>query len=820
MNSQNFERENRMAKIKSIALSGFRGVRNSLEINLESSKSLLLYGDNGSGKSSISDAFEWFYKDKVEHLSKEEIGTKGIDALRNIFLPEDKAAVVELKFADSRYDASKKLYLKKAKLASESSNSTPDFSQYLNSSLAENLFLRYKDLLRFILATKAQKLEELSQIIGYSEVTKAKSALKKGVNELKKELKLRNFESQISIKQRLLVEQLGQTISNDAQYFSAIKELIAPIGLAVEVKDDKSLDAVLELIKKPEDKDAILNQASYERAIEALSNFGTLTGSILLSYDKFSVKYNAIVNDIEKLNRINLETLLAEGLTVLNKRIIEDDKCPLCLQNKDRETLIDELKRRVEELTLIKKDKDDSEEEQKTTLKLLQSAIAEIDIALKEKATLKAEHTETRKTIEQIKLSLSNSLDSLRKVSLRNRDELSAPNKFLIFDDVMLKKAITEFANEKANISAKGINDIRFTANSKISLTRQAYREMKDLKTEAEKYQKQMQSMELIFTNFIKKQKEGLTAFLKAISKDINELYLYMNEAEKVDEIELIPMGDEEDFEGITIQFKFHGEVVSPPDKYLSESHLNCLGICLFLSSVKTFNKINKFFILDDVISSFDRNHRGRFAHLLKEKFPDYQILLFTHEKDWFDYVANMVKGTNWLIKKTTWNFEQGASIEIPLITVQDRIEAKINKSDTSELGNLIRQYLERLLKEICFALEVKFKFLFNDKNEARMFNELFSELKAKLNERQCTIRTHVVLDRVASSAFLGNVTSHDNEFSEGIEDLKMFYRDVRELESLLRCNTCKKLISKRHYDDVKNQIRCSCGQLNYDWKK
>lgn len=36
-------------------------------------KIILLYGDNGTGKSSISDAVEWFFTDKVPHLSGSEI---------------------------------------------------------------------------------------------------------------------------------------------------------------------------------------------------------------------------------------------------------------------------------------------------------------------------------------------------------------------------------------------------------------------------------------------------------------------------------------------------------------------------------------------------------------------------------------------------------------------------------------------------------------------------------------------------------------------------------------------------------------------------
>jgi len=80
-------------KIKGFEISGFRGIRKHIGIEFDSSKSILIYGDNGSGKSSITDAFEWFYYDKIEHLSSEEIGTKGLPALRNIFLPDSDEIV-------------------------------------------------------------------------------------------------------------------------------------------------------------------------------------------------------------------------------------------------------------------------------------------------------------------------------------------------------------------------------------------------------------------------------------------------------------------------------------------------------------------------------------------------------------------------------------------------------------------------------------------------------------------------------------------------------------------------------------------------------
>jgi len=808
-----------MIKIKSVGLQGFRGARKTLNIKLDSANSLLLYGDNGTGKSSITDGIEWFYSDRVEHLSKEEIGTKGIDALRNIFLEEEEDAFVELLFTDSKFNSNKKLSLKKAKLVSEFSNKDNKFNDYINASLNENLFLRYKDLLRFIVFTKSQRLEEISSIIGYSDVTKTKSVLKKAAYDLKKELKIKDYEHQINVKQSLILEQLGQNIYNDEQYFKAIQDLVAPLKPKVEVKDDQSIETLLELIKKPEDKEAILVQESYAKAIGSLTNLKPLCENSFSSYKTYHTKYQSILKDVQKVKKINLEKLLSEGLSLLIKKVFEDDRCPLCLQDKNRDDLIDELRKRIEELSVFKKEKEELEEEQRTTIKYLQAALSEIGSLEKEKILSIDEHKGTSKEVNILKTSISSALDKFKMYSLTEQSIIIEPDKILNYDESKFNKILSTLTKKQKEIAAEKKEDIKYTINSKLALVKQAYKEIKSLQKESAVLSNQIHSTELIYQEFIKKQKKGLTSFLKAISQDINDLYLYMNTSEKVEEIELIPLGEEDEFVGITIQFKFHGAVVSPPDKYLSESHLNCLGICLFLSSIKAFNKVNKFFVLDDVISSFDKNHRGRFAQLLKEKFADYQILLFTHERDWFEYVANMVKGTNWIITKTIWDYENGASIEVPLYELKDRIGKKFSQSDTSELGNLIRRCLERMLKEICFNLEVKLKFMYNDRNENRMVHELLSELKATLKDKNCAIKDNVVFERLLASVYLGNVTSHHSSFTEGIEDLKMFYKDVIEIENLFLCNKCSKLISKKYFDNVKSKIRCSCDNLSYDWK-
>jgi len=69
-----------MGEIQKITISGFRGINTPpLEIDFHkenSIQSIMIYGRNGSGKSSIVDAWEWLYSGRIEHLAREGAGER------------------------------------------------------------------------------------------------------------------------------------------------------------------------------------------------------------------------------------------------------------------------------------------------------------------------------------------------------------------------------------------------------------------------------------------------------------------------------------------------------------------------------------------------------------------------------------------------------------------------------------------------------------------------------------------------------------------------------------------------------------------------
>lgn len=806
-----------MTKIKSFDIKGLRGIKSNLPLNIDG-KSILLYGDNGTGKSSISDAFEWFFYDRIEHLSSEEIGRGGIAALRNVFLRDDEKAFISIEFTEEKFNSCKTIYLKKGSYAFEISNTSNEFDEFLDDSKNENIILRYKDLMNFVLAPKSEKLTELSNIIGFSDVITTKDVLRKITNELKKDIKSQKFDYQISTQQAHFIEYFGHNIISDKQFIDSINELIKSLNINKELTKLDEIDTILTLIKEPDDSKIIELQTFYTKINDSISNLSDKLDEIENSYKEYYNQLRKIITDFDKINKIELEELLSVGVDVIKRNIVTDNKCPLCLEPKNKAELLKELEFRINELEKYKKEKLILIGSKKSLQKVLSESNQILKVLLTSDSKSLSDNIELKVKLEQLKTCFGNYLAEL-DIEISEIQKLGMVNEFII--DRNLFNQIIDFCKQKnieLNLSKK--DNLKFDIHSKIVLSRNAYDEIRILKKEKETLENQKTSLDLIYSEFVKKQKESLESFLSYFSGDVNDLYQFMHPDEKVEDIKLVPLEKDDELTGLTFKFNFFENEVTPPHKYLSESHLNCFGIAFFLTSVKAFNKKNKFFILDDVISSLDTRHRKRFGDLLIEKFPDYQIILLTHEKNWFDIVKNLVKGKNWKVNTVKWNEERGTYIDEPFESLKERIERKIKANDENGLGNDCRKYIEHRLKDIAFNLEVKVKFVYNDTNEDRMAYELLTELKSKINNQPSQLKNSAILNRLLKSLFLGNKDSHDCSFVVSIDDIKAFWKDVKDLNDLFYCSSCQKFISLKYYDDVGKKIRCGCGSKIYEWNK
>jgi hypothetical protein len=806
-------------KIKSINITGIRGVREGLNLS-PNKKSLLIYGDNGTGKSSISDALEWFYNDSIEHLTGEEVGGKGKNALRNVFLNPSDEAKIEILYSNKLLDNEKSI---NNLLKTFNSNCSKEFASYFNQSQSENLILRYRDLVQFIIATKGDKLKHLQNIIGFSQVQELRSLFKLVGGRIARGIKAGGYSNKRSAQQAILLESLGQNITSSKQFFETALKVIAPLKLEKEIKSFKDVKTALKSIETNEETKIVEQIAFHNKIADTLTDLEIEIANIHKLYKKYYTAYLALKQDSDKIAKLQLLALLSEGLNVLKKDIVKDDFCPLCQQEKDKLKLTQELNQRVEDLKEIKAEQDKLNEECEEITRLLRINYTVISGLLKEKCLVEKENEAAKKKIEQIQNSIKVIGEDLKK-DIFSTEPLKEFSLFKVDDKEI--KGLIDNAKMKSKALADSIKgNIKLQIHTKLSRALDAYMAHKKLEKEEDILTKQQITFEALYTDFIKRQEEALEGFLTMFSDEINSYYIEMNPNEKVEDIQLIPIKDKNDeLSGITIEYSFYNERQTPPVALLSESHINCLGLAFFLASVKAFNNENDFFVLDDVISSFDSAHRTRFIRLLINKFSDYQIILLTHEKDFFDIASSEVKRYNWLITSLSWTAEKGTSFETPLVDLRAKIEDKFKSKNIDGLGNDIRRYAERQLKQIAYNIEAGLAFRFNDRNEERMMNELLSSVQGRVNKQSSAdLKTKNNIDSLlASPILIGNKTSHDNTFKENINDLDVFWEDVKKLIKTFYCSDdkCKSFVAMKNFDNVKSKIRCNCGTVNYDWKK
>lgn len=805
-------------KIKSISITGIRGIKDSISLPLNE-KSVLLYGDNGTGKSSISDAIEWFYADKVSHLSGSEIDLK--DALRNLYQKETDTSCIAISYTKNVIDATKNLFSKKGKLISETSNSSDDFQKYYSASQIENLLLRYQFLRDFIDQTKGDKLKYLSDIIGFSEVTKTKDVLRKAFNSVRSEIKTQNFEAQINNEKQTLILKIGAAVSQENNLFEKINEIIEPLKTGITVNSIEDIDKVLNHIKKPANTKQITEFQFLENTNKALSTLKSEISFIDEEYQKYHSEFNKISEDVQSIMQTFLAELLKSGETVITKKYHKEDSCPLCLQPKNLEDLKSEIQKRLKDIEESSEKKTVYDNVKKSISDIITERLKRVELIANNSLLSEPENDSVKKAIDNLKEKL-NDYQKASNEKVTSGNKLPANNTLtLTEDDFKIQEQITT-SFEAIQTAIKNDKSTELYAN--ISAAKDAFLKIKRFEKDKNKLEYQKNSLELIYNEFVKRQKEGLESFINSFSSYINDFYQYMNPDEQFHEIRIVTIGEDDELNGITIEYKYNDEWVSPPQKYFSESHLNCFGISFFLASVIAFNKENKFIVLDDVISSFDTTHRKRFADLLFEKFADYQFILLTHEAEWFSYVQQLAKRKGWTIGEIKWTEAKGTHLEEKPNDLKEFIEREITNSTVETLGNPIRKYLEAKLKDICLNLDVKVSYRTNYDNEKRMPDELLNELKSKINKNGGQdIKAKVpTIERVANSSLLGNLLSHDNPFNPKLGDLKAFWADIKELENIFYCQelTCKRpKVSIKNYDNVAKKIRCGCDTTKYDWK-
>ncbi len=252
---------------------------------------------------------------------------------------------------------------------------------------------------------------------------------------------------------------------------------------------------------------------------------------------------------------------------------------------------------------------------------------------------------------------------------------------------------------------------------------------------------------------------------------------------------------------GLRLAIQFLGLADSKdPRAFLSEGHLDSLGFCLFLATVRIFNPPGSLLVLDDVLTSIDREHRRRVGELLFQEFADYQIVLTTHDEHWHDLLNSStlawgIQGKWSFVKVESWSVDSGPALS-EVGSSWEFVDAHLNEAEYRELGGPFRLILEDFIKRSATKLEAKVRFKIDGKYTAGDFvtagiqNTIRDTLVEKAPADEVAIRTEV--GRVFGQGDLVNFLSHDNpgRLEVTFDQAKDFVQGLRDLTK--RCETHK----------------------------
>ena len=768
--------------IEKIDIQAFRGIP-SLELLLQG-KNLLLKGENGSGKSSLVDAIEFFFTRKISPLE----GSQTLSLLRHG--PHVNFSCDDVKIEISFNPGNISLERTFATAPTPPAN----LQAYFDTTQKGTFLLRRAQILEFIQSRPRERFRAIANILGIQNMDKIELNMK-GVRD----------------------EYLGRVKSNEQQIDEILKD-ISDI-LEVEISNEKEIIPILneklsvaKLTSINSFADAKRYFEDYIRKIKtskALERY-KLLNDILDEVKKPVIKDNLITeyrNINQKISRL-LENEAKKKLLYANilengKILIDQEEmntCPLCEQEINRRNLLERIDNRLKTIAALSKEASeirtnsipiiDSLSHSATRLETLSELIENFGDFPDFVKTIQMKLKTLQYFIDKTKL--AKDLENIFPITelIDENDEIKRLYKSIL--ETIKQKSIKIELTEEKNVKLETVRVVDVISSKNIRLLK--------IKGKLAENQKLSDLAQTIFQEFSESKKSVVQTIYDSIQSDIDRYYSYLHPNDPHCNIELNVITTRR--ASTDLRMESFGRIGEDPRALTSEGHLDSLGLCIFLASVREFNPDCSLIILDDVVTTIDRKHRELICKLLLEEFSDSQMIITTHDGIWYEQLratqrALGQEGHFKNLEITGWNIERG-----PRITTvkprEARIEDFLNDGNKVSAGTESRRYFEWFLEIMCenTLAPVEFK-----KSRSYTVGELFNParnqiLKVTRNSTYEGIFRQKFQD-LERTRIYGNILSHDNmDLGElSINEVNSFFRAIRSLYEAFSCPTCSHLL-------------------------
>ena len=766
--------------LSNLSVQYFRGIADQQNIDFnKKGKVVILYGENGTGKSSFVNALEYLFKGKLEFLKSRSIDKK---QKPEFHCGIDEDWEIKLTFNGNRYALRNGTGLDTDKNLKKIIKN--DTSFFENTSF----ILNRKKLLEFIDAGEGERFNSISKLCGFDDVEPIQKTFNQTEKHYKESLnqenkKLTHVENEIlSILDINNSDEINIKINENLSKLD--KELIDENTDLRDYLENFDITSEIHLIKRN------INEFNNVYSSLEINHLEEILDEILHDYSQTGMESFSFIKQSKDL--------LNQSLAFINSN--NQDTCPIC-EHELNEEILNSISERISSFD----DKLKSLNQRENEITRFKQKIAKnINVFNRIISILRNINNldEEIRYIEKCKTDFSNLSNDitdlvnfkLSPMDLKGKYDLNIDEKF-------------EELNEKINNLCEKENDDNYSKLKNIKKCIEKLIEYNEIKEKIPTINSKYELSSNLKQQFNESKENYINNLIDEVEKDVDRFYNFIHEDDEISSVDMTLNGASK----LRFYINSFGQHADPRS-FSSEGHLDSLGICIFLALMKKHNPLN-FIVLDDVITSVDLTHKDKIARLITSEFKHYKILITTHNPLWAEQLQRICEGygRNYeILQITNWQLGIG-----PNIKNHDNNSEKIMKYlddyEYNAAANTSRRFLEYLLSTFCENHSVNLKI-----KEKYTAGDLKSpvEIKSKEIVKETNLEEYLnyLWKEFNLYDYVGNKLSHHNKdayFLTGPEVVP-FCELVIELNNALNhCIDCK-YKSELIFDNTTNEINCS----------
>ena len=808
-----------MIQVDDIRIEEFRGIRDlSLALN---SRSFLIWGPNGVGKSGVVDAIDFALTGKVARLTG--VGSGGMTLKGHAPHIHQRtnpgAARVSVTLRDCSTDRTATLV---RRVDAPSTFSLEPEVQDIRTAVEHmgqhpEVTLSRREIIRFILTEPGKRSEMVQAILNLRNVGEIRSNINRSRSNLDRSRK--STSSDIKSARNAVNRHFGLTEFAEAGAIAAINRQRSLLSLAAV--EDLDPDTIAVGLTAHERSTSIMKETAL-RDINAL----------VLQVSGPSELTNACTDLANTIVPVAGDTTLTHELMTLlltesGSELVIDDTCPLCNTSwSSASDLRTHLERKLKRSRAAIEARDSIHEASRSL----------VDAILR--------HNRLVATVRPIALELGRddalaTLDAWVGLLEELQSRIATISGVLQASDTILENllAVPEGfleALDRLSSTVSRIPDID-QENAAIQFLAVARERLATLNTATEANvaaDSAASNAEAIYNAYCSAQDDVLDRYYERVEADFTRWYRLLND-------------DEADFtadfgqvEGkLNLLVDFYSQAMVTPGAYHSEGHQDAMGLCLYLALMK--QRLGAGFrlaVLDDVVMSIDSSHRRAICDLMKSELPDVQFIITTHDAVWARQLqATDVVPADGHVYFSQWNIDTG-----PLVTGDSdfwsEIATAMEVNDIPRAAWCLRRNLERELSEVAeryrgrVAFRADAQYTLGELADCVIgrFSKLLGKAAKIANSRNEPEATEYVAEwkqtwqdavqAIEHDQWLVNPAVHFNAwFTFSRQDFAPVVAAWRDFLRIFDCSTCGQRLYVTQRDMSDASLRCDGRHIDLD---